>query len=181
MLSKAGKYYPTTDIFKVVGTTLPQGKFCCRLKVGSSMPVPLLLKGVVKASWPDHHGLALLYFLFCSLWPFAASLNQSSCWAALPQHCQPRLVEELVQDSGNPAESCKSPLHPTLCAFQGLINSGPKISSAVHRARQCFEPLAEACCRTSPPPGFSSTAGQPTLPCCPQVDVPLMVSYPKLG
>lgn len=120
-------------------------------------------------------------FFFCSLWPFAASLNRISCWAALPRHCQPRVMEQLVQDPGNPAESCNSPLHPTLHAFQGLINSGPKMSSTVRQTRRCLELPAEVRCRALQPPGFSSTAGQSTPPCCPQADVPRMVNYPQLG
>lgn len=143
------------------------------------MPIPLLLKEVVKGTV----GLlcSQLCFLFCSLWPFAAHLKAGSCRAALPQHCQPRLVEQLVQEPGNPAESCMSPLCPALRAFQGLINPGPLISSTVYRTRWCFLLLAEACCRASRPPGFSSTAGQSAQPCCPQAEVPLVVNYPQLG
>lgn len=71
--------------------------------------------------------------------------------------------------------------NPTCHAFQGLINSGPKISSSVRQTRRCFELLAEVCCRALQPPGFSSTVAQSTPPCCPQADVPLMVNYLQLG
>lgn len=140
-LSNTDKHFSTMDIFKVVWIILPWNKFICRLKVG-----PLCQFLCCERRWWKYHGQTTVGLL-CSLsafsfYLFTATLNWRSCWVALPWHCQPRFMEQLAQDPGNPAESCNSPLQPTLGAFQGLINSGPEISSADCQTRWCFELLA---------------------------------------